>query len=73
MKQRNPLRVGAIGAVVATVVCFTPLVLALLGALGLSSWFGFVDSIFHVVFVLSVGLVVYGLYRALRGRREQRV
>ena len=71
MEQRNAIRVGTIGAVLAAMVCFTPLVVTILGVLGLSSWFGWIDSAFHIVLVLSVGLAIYGLYRRRQGRKAQ--
>ena len=63
MEARRILGVGGLGAIVSVIVCFTPLVVAILAGVGLSSWFGSIDLAFHGVLVFSVGAVGYGLYR----------
>ncbi len=69
MKNRTSLRFGILGTAVALLVCFSPVVITLLGILGLSSWFGWIDSVFHVVFLLSIGLIIFGLYRMWQHKR----
>ena len=68
MDEKKTLTASLIGGLVAVVVCFSPLILILLGSLGLSSWFGWIDSIFHLVLVVSVALGIYSLVRYLRRR-----
>ena len=68
MDKKKSLTASGIGAAVAMVACFTPLLAVVLGGLGLSSWFGWIDSVFHVVLVGSVGIGIYSLVRYLRGR-----
>ncbi len=70
MQANRSLRVGALGTVVAALVCFTPLVAGGLGALGLAAWFPQIDATFHVVFGVSLGIAVYGGYHLVRSRRE---
>ncbi len=71
MRANRSLRVGALGTVVAALVCFTPLVAGGLGVLGLAAWFPQIDSAFHLVFGVSTGIAVYGGYHVVRSRREQ--
>lgn len=61
--ERKLLRVGAVGAVVAALCCLTPVLVLLLGALGLSAIIGYLDYVLVPAFVLFVGLVAYALYR----------
>ena len=70
MQANRSLRVGALGTVVAALVCFTPLVAGGLGALGLAAWFPQIDATFHVVFGVSLGIAVYGGYHLVRSRSE---
>ena len=71
MNEKKSLTAGLIGTVVALAVCFSPLMVLLLGALGLSSWFGWIDSVFHLVLVVSVALGIYSLVRHLRRKHAQ--
>lgn len=66
MKDRTSLRFGILGTAVGLLVCFSPVVITVLGLLGLASWFVWVDSVFHVVLLLSIGLIIFGLYRMWR-------
>ncbi|MEE8556633.1 MAG: mercury transporter [Myxococcota bacterium] len=70
MRANRSLRVGATGTAVAALVCFTPLVAGGLGALGLAAWFPQIDSVFHLVFGVSLGIAIYGGYQILRRRNE---
>ena len=69
MKNRTTLRFGIFGTAAALLVCFSPVVITLLGILGLSSWFGWIDSVFHLVFLASMGLIIFGLYRMWQHKR----
>ncbi len=70
MQGKKSLRFGTLGAVVASLVCFTPLVAVALGALGLAAWFPQIDYAFHVVLVVSIGLAGYGLYQYRRNKSD---
>ena len=63
MDERKLMRLGGAGAVLAGIVCFTPLVVTLLASVGLASWFGPVDAVFHVVLAAGVAALGYGAYR----------
>ncbi len=63
MDERKLVRFGGLGAVLGVIVCFTPLVVTVLAGLGLASWFGPLDSVFHVVLAVGIGAMGYGAYR----------
>ncbi|MHA1525028.1 MAG: mercury resistance system transport protein MerF [Alphaproteobacteria bacterium] len=70
MSQANPsdkmLRTGIIGAVLAAICCFTPLLVIVIAAVGLSAITGWLDyALFPMLFV-CLGLVAQALF--LRGK-----
>lgn len=66
MEDRKLLRIGVGGAVFAAIFCFTPLLIVLLGAVGLSAVVGWLDYALVPALVLSVALVVYTVVRRRR-------
>jgi mercuric ion transport protein len=74
VNDRKLLRLGIIGTVVTAVCCFTPLLLVLLGALGLSALAGGLDYLLLPALAGFVALTLYALVRRLRhsnpGHRE---
>lgn len=63
MKDKNMLRVGIVGALVAAVCCFTPALVVLLGAVGLSAALAYLDYVLLPLLALFVGLTIYALER----------
>ncbi len=63
MKDRTMIKTGVIGTVVMAVCCFTPLLVVVLGAVGLSAWLGWLDYVLLPALAISMGVLVYGLYR----------
>jgi mercuric ion transport protein len=57
------LRVGIIGAVVTALCCFTPVLVALLAAVGLSAAIGWLDYVVWPALVLFLGLTALALWR----------
>ena len=71
MSDRTLLRTGVVGAVVAAVCCFTPILAVAFGLVGLTAWLGYVDYVLLPTFAFFVGLTVYALHRrrqTARGR-----
>ena len=68
MKDRNLLGTGIIGTAIAAVCCFTPALVVLLGALGLSAWLGWLDYVLLPALALFAGLTVYAVIRMRRQR-----
>lgn len=62
-KSFNPLKTGIIGSLVAALCCFTPILVILLGALGIGWLTGYLDYVLFPVLVIFLGLTAYGYYR----------
>ncbi|MFQ5660893.1 MAG: mercury resistance system transport protein MerF [Gammaproteobacteria bacterium] len=65
-RTRLLLRTGIIGTVIAALCCFTPVLVILLGAVGLSALTGYLDFILLPALLIFIGLAVYALYRRQR-------
>ncbi len=63
MKNTRFLRAGIIGAVIAALCCFTPVLVFLLGVLGLSALTGYLDYVLFPALVFFIGLTFYALSR----------
>ena len=66
MNDRKLLKVGIIGTVVAALCCFTPILVILLGVVGLSALVGWLDVVLLSALALFVGITVYALWRKQR-------
>ena len=63
MKDRKLLRVGLIGTAIAAICCFTPALVLLLGALGLSALVGWwLDLILFPALAVFMAMAAYGFY-----------
>ena len=56
------LKIGIIGSVVAAVCCFTPLLVVLLGAIGLSGVIGILDYVLLPALVIFLAITGYALW-----------
>ncbi len=63
MDDRKLLTTGIIGTVVAALCCFTPLLVVLLGALGLSALVGWLDVVLLPALAVFLGITIYALWR----------
>ena len=63
MNDRTLLKVGIIGSIVAAVCCFTPLLVVVFAALGLSALVGWLDYLLLPVLALFLGLAAFALVR----------
>jgi len=68
MGDRKLLGTGIAGTAIAAVCCFTPALVVLLGALGLSAWLAWLDFVLLPALVLFAGLTVFALIRMRRQR-----
>ena len=57
------LKIGIIGSVVAAVCCFTPLLVVLLGAIGLSGAVGILDYVLLPALVIFLAITGYALWK----------
>jgi mercuric ion transport protein len=70
MKDATLIRTGIIGSVVAALCCFTPVLVVLLGAVGLSAVTGYLDVVLVPALIFFVGPTVYALYRRNRALKS---
>lgn len=63
MNPRTLLKVGIVGSIVAALCCFTPLLVVIFGAIGLSAWVGGLDAILFPALAIFLALTVYALWK----------
>lgn len=67
MNDRRLLQVGVVVTVIAALCCSAPLLVVLLGVVGLSFVTGYLDIVLIPALLAFVGLTVYALWRRQRG------
>ena len=68
MNDRKLLGIGIAGTVIAALCCFTPVLVVLLGVVGLSAWVGGLDYVLFPALAVFIGITVYALVRRARNR-----
>ena len=63
MKEKTLLRTGVVGSTIAALCCFSPILVILLGAVGLSAWLGWLDYVLFPALAVFLGLTAYALVR----------
>ena len=66
MKNTTILRTGVVGSVITALCCFTPLLVIVLGAVGLSAWLGWIDYVLFPMLGAFLALMAYGWWRRQR-------
>ncbi len=66
MNDQRLLRLGIAGTVIAALCCFTPVLVVLLGAVGLSAAVGWLDYVLLPALAAFAALTVYALFRKRR-------
>ena len=62
-KDGKLIGIGGVGALLAAICCFTPALVLLLGALGMSALAGWwLDLILFPAMVVFMGMAAYGFY-----------
>ena len=56
-------RFGVVGTVIAALCCFTPVLVVLFGAVGLSWLVGYLDYVLIPALIVFVGITVYAVWR----------
>ncbi len=69
-RERALLKTGIAGALVAGVLCLTPALVLVLGAVGLTAWTGWLDYVLLPTLGLFLALTAYAGVRLWRARRE---
>ncbi len=68
MSDRN-LMTGVVAAVIAAVCCATPVVVATVGAVGLTAWLAKAGAALILALIFGVGWIAFGVYRKQRRER----
>lgn len=63
MSDNGLLRLGVIGAAIAALCCFTPVLVILAGVLGLSWLVGYLDFVLFPALFFFIGLTIYAYHR----------
>ncbi len=63
MSNKKLLQVGVIGTIIAALCCFTPVLVVLLGAVGLAGMIGVVDYIALPALAIFIAITVYALWK----------
>jgi mercuric ion transport protein len=63
MRNKSLLWTGLVGATLAVLCCATPLLVILLGAVGLSALTGYLDYVLLPAIATFSGVVIYALWR----------
>jgi mercuric ion transport protein len=60
--DRTRLKVGIIGSVITAICCFTPILVIILGIVGLSAVVGWLDVVLLPALFAFLGITVYALW-----------
>ena len=66
MRDATLLRTGIVGSVIVALCCFTPILVLVLGAVGLSALVGWLDIVLLPALALFLGITAYALWRRQR-------
>jgi mercuric ion transport protein len=66
MPDKRLVATGIIGMVVAALCCFTPLLVALLGVVGLSAIIGKLDYVLLPAMAIFLAVLIYGIAKRRR-------
>jgi hypothetical protein len=57
------IKVGAVGTILVALCCFTPILLILLGVVGLSALTGYLDVVLFPALAAFIALTIYAIVR----------
>jgi mercuric ion transport protein len=63
MSKTKLLWIGIIGSVVTALCCFTPILVILLGAVGLSAIVGYLDYVLFPALAIFIGITLFALVK----------
>ncbi len=70
-QRKRWLWTGLAGSVIALLCCFTPILVVLLGAVGLGALTGYLDYVLLPALAVFLGITVYGLSQRPRATVRQ--
>ncbi|MDQ6971763.1 MAG: mercury resistance system transport protein MerF [Mariprofundaceae bacterium] len=68
MKSSQLLKIGIAGLTISALCCFTPLLVIILGTIGLTAWVAHLDAVLIPALLLSLMLITYAFIHMYRGR-----
>lgn len=63
MTNNRLLKIGAIGSVITALCCFSPLLVIIFGAVGLSALIGVLDLVLLPLLAIFLAITVYALWK----------
>ena len=63
MSNNKLLATGLVGTIIAALCCFTPVLVILLGAVGLSAIVGYLDIVLLPALAIFIGITIYAVWR----------
>lgn len=63
LSNNRLLKIGIVGTIIAALCCFTPLLVILLGALGLSAMVGYLDAVLLPTLGIFILITLYALWK----------
>lgn len=66
MNDRFLVKLGIFGTIILALCCFTPVLVVLLGVVGLSALTGYLDAVLLPALVFFIGLTAYALWNKKR-------
>lgn len=66
MNEKTIFKTGIIGTVIAVICCFTPFLVIVLGAVGLSAWLGWLDYVLLPALAVCIAIMGYGFFLVRR-------
>lgn len=70
MRRKNLLALGIVGTVVTAICCFTPLLVVLLAAVGLSAWLAWLDPVLIPLLVVFMAITAFALMGLISASRH---
>jgi len=64
--ENKLLKIGIVGTIIAAICCFTPALVILLGAVGLSAWLGWLDIVLLPALAIFLVITGYALWKRSR-------
>jgi len=62
-RDQKLLAVGSVGSIILAICCFTPVLVIVFAAIGLSAWVGFIDVVLLPGLFIFIGLTGFALWR----------
>lgn len=68
MNDNKLLATGLVGTIIAALCCFTPVLVILLGAVGLSAIVGYLDIVLLPALAIFIGITIYAVWRKTKAQ-----